>query len=124
MTTPHLVLGAALLTWLMILTAAMLRTGGDLALSLGNRDGLPPPSALAERADRAAKNMLENMVLFVTLIVAVGGGDPARARLGALVFVLARVAYWPIYLAGIRGVRTLAWSVGAAGLVILATAAL
>lgn len=117
-------LAAAVLTFLMILTASSLRTKGDIKLSIGNRDALPPPTPIAERADRAAKNMLENMVLFVALVVASAGRDPARAQLGAMIFVVARVAYWPIYLLGISGIRTLVWAVGIAGLAILGSVAL
>lgn len=122
MTTSMLALYATILTWLMIMTASALRTRGNLRLGLGNRDALPPPTAVAERADRAAKNMLENLVLFVTLVVAVGGRQPARAELGAEVFLIARVVYWPIYLAGIPGLRTAVWTVGVVGLVLLASA--
>ena len=115
MTTSTLTLVAAILTWLMIMLASMLRTGGDMRLATGNRHALPPATPLAERADRAAKNMLENLVLFVALVVAVGARNPSRAELGAEVFVIARVVYWPIYLAGIPGVRTVVWTVGAVG---------
>jgi uncharacterized MAPEG superfamily protein len=66
--------------------------------------------------------MLENLVLFVALIVAVGGREPARVELGATVFVIARVVYWPVYLAGIRGLRTVVWGVGVIGLAIIASA--
>lgn len=38
--------------------------------------------------------------------------------------MIARVVYWPIYLAGIPGVRTVVWTVGAVGLAILASAGL
>jgi len=124
MTISTLTLAAVALTWLMIMAASMLRTRGDLKVATGNRHDVPTPTPLAERADRAAKNMLENLVLFVALVVAVGGRDPARAQLGAEVFVVARVAYWLIYLAGIPVLRTLVWSVGIVGLAILGSAAL
>jgi uncharacterized MAPEG superfamily protein len=124
MTLSTLVLAATILAWLMIMVASMLRTRGDVRVMAGNRDNVPPGSPLAERADRAAKNMLENLVLFVALAVAVGSRNPARAQLGAEVFVAARLAYWPIYLAGIPGLRTVAWTVGTIGLALLASAAL
>lgn len=122
MSTTTFLLYAAILTWLMIMTASMLRTRGDMRLAMGNRDSLPAASPLAERADRAAKNMLENLILFIALVVAVGGRNPARAELGAQVFLVARVVYWPIYLAGIPGVRTAVWSVGIVGLGLIASA--
>jgi uncharacterized MAPEG superfamily protein len=123
MTLNHLTLGSALLTFLMIMTASSLRTGLDMKLATGNRDAMPPPTPATERADRAARNMLENLLLFVALVVAVGGRNPARAELGAEIFLVARIVYWPVYLIGIPVVRTIVWGVGAAGLVILATAA-
>jgi uncharacterized MAPEG superfamily protein len=123
MTLQDLVLYAAILTFVMIMTASMLRTGGNMKLAMGNRDALPPASPVADRAGRAASNMIENMVLFVALAVAVGGRNPARATLGAQVFLAARLVYWPIYLAGIPGIRTLVWTAGMVGLVVLATAA-
>jgi len=123
MTLSHLTVAAVVLTFLMIMTASSFRTRLDPKLATGNRDALPPPTPAADRADRAAKNMLENLLLFVALIVAVGGQHPGRAQLGAEVFVIARIVYWPIYLAGVPVVRTIVWTVGAVGLAILASAA-
>ena len=126
MTLYVLTLAAAILTWLMIITASMLRTRGNLAAAMGNRDALPPASPLAERADRAAKNMLENLVLFGVIVLAVAGGghSPARALLGAEIFVAARIVYWPIYLAGIPGLRTAVYAVSMLGLVMIGTSLL
>ena len=124
MTISMWMLAAAVLAWVMLISASMLRSRGDLKVATGNRDDVPKPTALADRADRAAKNMLENLVLFVALVVAVGGRNPARAQLGAEIFVIARVVYWFIYLAGVPVVRTLVWSVGIVGLAILGSAAL
>ena len=116
---------AAVLCWVMIMTAAMLKTRG-LVNAGGNRDDLPEPSALASRADRAAKNMLENLVLFTALLVAarLGNGDQDRIVLGARIFFWARVAYFPIYLAGIKHIRTAVWAVGIAGLGLIFSAVL
>ena len=125
MTLSTLLLAAAVLAWLMILASAMLRTRGDVQIMAGNRDNVPTASALAGRADRAAKNMLENLVLFVALAVAAGGGqNPGRAQLGAELFVAARIVYWPVYLAGIPFLRTGLWMVSVAGLALLGSAAL
>jgi uncharacterized MAPEG superfamily protein len=123
MTVSHLTLGSAILTFLMIMTASSLRTRLDVKVATGNRDAMPPPSPAAERADRAAKNMLENLILFLALVVAVGGRNPGRAELGAEIFLVGRVLYWPIYLLGIPVIRTIAWAIGFAGLVVLASAA-
>jgi uncharacterized MAPEG superfamily protein len=122
MTLGHLTLAVALLTWIMLLAAAQLRTRGDLALGTGNRDDLPEPTPLAARADRAAKNMLENVILYGVILLAVGGGNASRAILGAEIFLAARFLYWLIYLAGIPRIRTLVWGAGVVGLVIMASA--
>jgi uncharacterized MAPEG superfamily protein len=123
MTLSHLTLGTAILTFLMIMTASSLRTRLDFKVATGNRDGMPAPTPAAERADRAAKNMLENLLLFLALVVAVGGKNPVRAELGAEIFLIARIVYWPIYLVGVPVLRTIVWAAGAVGLVVLASAA-
>jgi uncharacterized MAPEG superfamily protein len=116
---------AAALTWVMIYTAATLRSRAwnpvGVKLAMGNREAMPEPSAVAARADRAAKNMIENLVLFVALIAAahLGGRVTDRVTLGAHLFFWARVAYWPIYLAGVPYLRTLIWWVGVAGLALI-----
>jgi uncharacterized MAPEG superfamily protein len=120
---------AAVLAWATVMLAATLRnrawTPAGLRVALGNRDALPEASPLAGRADRAAKNTLENLVLVTALLLAAraGGGDPERLVLGARLFFWARVAYVPLYLAGVQGLRTVAWAVGVAGMgAILSTA--
>ncbi len=116
---------SVLLTWLMLLTASSLRTRywtlPGAALALGNRDNLTQGSPVAGRAERAARNMLENLVLFAALLLAghMAGVNGSRLELGAQLFFWARVAYFPIYLAGIHYLRTAAWAVGVAGLGVL-----
>src|SRR5882757_9072115 len=95
------------LVWSAVLmTSSPLRTQGHapggLERALGNRDDLPTPTPVAGRADRAAKNMLENLVLLTALIAAVhfAGKTSTQAQLGANVFFWARMVYWPVYVAG------------------------
>ncbi len=129
-TDARILIYSAFLTWLMLVVAALLRTrglaSGGLGAALGNRHDLPEPSPLAGRADRAARNMLENMVLFVALLAAAHFGDAAQYRidLGARIFFYARVAYVPVYLTGITHLRTAIWIVSLVGLGIIAAAAL
>jgi uncharacterized MAPEG superfamily protein len=125
--TTVLVLSAILL-WLMVMTAATLRSQGwkpgGVARAFGNRDNMPEPSALAGRADRAAKNMIENTLVFVVLMVAVQVANKAnaQAQLGANLFFWGRLAFWPIYLAGIIYARTAAWAVSVVGLAMMVLA--
>jgi uncharacterized MAPEG superfamily protein len=126
MTDAKLLAIAAALTWVMILVAAMLRTRGNVALMFGNRDNLPPPSPIADRAERAAKNMLENLVLFTAAFLAAKGAGASEWTVdrGAQIFVAARLLYFGLYLAGVKVVRTLAWGAGVVGIALLVAGAL
>ena len=66
---------SALLTWLMVCNSSGLRIRarepGGMERAFGNRDNLPEPTPIAGRADRAAKNMVENLAMFVALLAAV-----------------------------------------------------
>jgi uncharacterized MAPEG superfamily protein len=124
----HYLAYSALLTWVMLMAASLIRTNGltpkGLVLGVGNRDDLPPPSPLAGRADRAAKNMLENLVLFavVVLVAHLGGVAPEHILPGAMLFFWARVAYFFVYLAGIPWLRTLIYFASLAGIVMIVMA--
>lgn len=89
----------------------------------GNRENLPAPTGWAGRAQRAHRNMLENLPLFIALVLAVVVTNSSNATtvLGAQLFFWARLAYAIIYLAGIPGLRTAAWAVSVAGLVLMFT---
>ena len=121
---------SAALTLLMVLTGALLKsklwTPDGLKLSLGNRESMPEPAPIGGRADRAAKNMLENMVIFTAVMCAAhwSQADHDRVVLGARVFLLARLAYFPVYVAGVTVLRTLLWAAGVVGVVIVGLAAL
>lgn len=118
-TDVHFLLLAVALTWLMIMTAGELHTPtwtrAGFKLAFGNRDQMPDRSVLAGRADRAAKNMLENMVLFIAVFVA-AKSVTVNAAHGSAVFLLARVAYFGAYLAGIIYVRSVLWAIALGGL--------
>jgi|SRR5690349_12942646 len=127
-TDARILIYSAVLTWLMLVVAALVRTcsAGGIGAALGNRHALPEPAPVAGRADRAAKNMLESMVLFVALLIAahLAHADQDRVDLGARVFFYARVAYFAVYLLGITHLRTAVWIVSLAGLGVIAAAAL
>jgi uncharacterized MAPEG superfamily protein len=109
---------SAVLTWVMIMAAALLRskmwTPDGLKFAFGNRENALDSTELAGRADRAAKNMLENMVLFTALFAAVklSGSSPGSSFVESTnIFFFARLAYWIVYLLGIPYVRTAIWAV-------------
>src|SRR5689334_14039763 len=112
---------SALLTFVMLLTASFVRnrmwSPAGMKIGLGNRDDVAEPTALSARADRAARNMLESMPLFVGVVVAARyAGAPAdQLTLGSTLFFWARLAYFGVYLAGIAYLRTAVWIVAVLG---------
>jgi uncharacterized MAPEG superfamily protein len=119
---------SAILAWLMLLVASLLRSKGwtphGRRVAFGNRDDVPPPTPLAGRADRAAKNMLESLAIFTALLAAAhfAGKANAQVQLGANLFFWARLAYWPVYLAGIIYLRTAVWFIAVIGMALVAMA--
>ena len=85
-------------------------------IGLGNRDNLKEATPMGGRAERAAKNSIEAAVFFVPLaLVANAAGMDAEVMLGAQIAFWARIAYVPIYIAGIKYLRSLVWIVGVVG---------
>jgi uncharacterized MAPEG superfamily protein len=130
MTDVTILVCSAVLTFLMLGRASAFRTQalapGGMARATGNRDNLLEPTPMAGRADRAARNMVENLLLFTALIAALhfaGKSTSSLTQIGANIFFWARVAYWPIYVAG-WSLRSLVWTVSIVGLGMIAWAAL
>src|SRR5436190_5240839 len=118
------------LVWSGILTFAMLLVGlvfctrawapDGVMIAFGNREGVIAPLGIGGRADRAAKNMIEGMVMFLAVMLAAQlAGKAPQAAMGATVFFWARLVYWPVYLAGVPVLRTLIWLVSIVGLVLI-----
>ncbi|MEM7777254.1 MAG: MAPEG family protein [Pseudomonadota bacterium] len=99
--------------------------GGDkplaarMLVALGPRDNPPPMPTLAKRADKALKNFMESLPIFITLALMslILGKANGLALTGAMTFLIARVAYVPAYLSGIPGLRSIVWGIGTGGLV-------
>ena len=90
------------------------KEGRDIGLS--NRDNLKEATPMGGRAERAAKNSIEAAAFFVPLaLVANAAGMDAEVMLGAQIAFWARIAYVPIYIAGIKYLRSLVWIGGAVG---------
>ena len=94
-------------------------------IGLGNRDNLKEATPMGGRAERAAKNSIEAAVFFVPLaLIANAAGLDAEVMLGAQIAFWARIAYVPIYIAGIKYLRSLVWIVGVVGYGMMAAAML
>ena len=109
----------AIVQMLIAVQGAMLQVG--LATLVGNREGFPEIKGWAGRAARAHRNMIENLVLFAALVLALAAAGKSNDAtiLGAQIFFWGRVAYAGIYLAGIPWARTGAWTVSVIGLLML-----
>jgi len=95
--------------------------------AMGPRD--EPGAALGKvgaRLDRAWKNFLETFPLFAAAILVESSvqQDSDLAATGALLYFWGRVAFLPIYALGLPYLRTLAWTVALAGIVLVLAAAL
>ena len=109
----------ALALCVIAVSGATLQVG--LPLLAGNREKIPEITGWAGRAQRAHRNMLENLVLFTALIAIAHFANKANDAvvLGAQLFFWARLVYAGVYIAGLPWVRTGVWAVSVVGLVII-----
>lgn len=77
-----------------------------------------PPKPFVGRVMRASKNFLETFPFAVAaiLIVQVGGLNNRWTAIGAIVWLVARIAHWVVYAMGITVVRTLLFLVSLVGI--------
>lgn len=111
---------AVALGLLHLLVAATLTTRQrGLKWNAGARDGDATPLAgVAARVDRAFRNFMETFPLFAAAVLAAvaTGRTGEDTALGAQIYLWARVAYVPVYAAGIPYLRTVVWAVALWGL--------
>ena len=93
---------------------------GGLKQSLGPRDDQQPYTVVGARAARALGNMQEALPVFLALaLINLFLSPGADAITGAWIFLIARIVYVPLYLAGIPVLRTLVWAVSWVGLIMM-----
>ncbi|MDO7842982.1 MAPEG family protein [Sphingomonas immobilis] len=106
-----------------IFAAATLRTkqyGSDW--NAGPRDEeMPPPNPTVGRLTRAQANFFETFPLVVAAVAGLGimGIHTHWTAIGAHLWLFARVAYLPLYVWGVKYVRSAAFMVSLAGIVIM-----
>lgn len=106
----------------LMLDAGMKTSERGMAWNASARDGEQKPlGPVAGRVNRAWSNFLETFPMFAAAVLAVvlaeRTGD--RTALGAQLYFWARVAYIPMYAAGIPYVRSLVWAVSLAGILLV-----
>jgi len=121
----YLVWSAALF-FVMILAQALAATfskKASLTDLVGARDNLPKEglTPLHGRTKRAQVNFVEGMCMFapLVLVAAVTDSFSSLTALGAALFFWGRVVYAPTYWLGVPWVRTLAWFVSIAGILMI-----
>ncbi len=118
-----LLVWSVLLGILQLFLAAALGTAQrGLAWNVSARDGTPEPlTGVAARLDRAFRNFLETFAFFAVAVLAVTltQKTSSHTALGAQLYFWARVAYVPLYAAGIPYVRTLVWATSLVGILMV-----
>jgi uncharacterized MAPEG superfamily protein len=118
-----------LLGWSTVLLFAYIMLQGQLVTkergtdwNAGPRDGAAAPMGpMAGRATRALANFQETYPIFVALALglAVSGRAGGIGATGAIIWFVARIVYVPLYLFGVKYVRSLCWLVSILGLLLM-----
>jgi uncharacterized MAPEG superfamily protein len=108
------------LVHLLLSPLASLSTPGYAQWNAGPRDKPFEKPVLAQRLDRAFSNFKETFVFFavIVIVLTLAHRSTALSIWGASLYLAARVVYIPLYIAGIKGVRSLAWIVSLTGMVL------
>ena len=127
MTEPQLLAATGILAFLLVLPplAALIMNSG-WGVAIGNRENPGPLPAWANRASRAQRNIVDTLVPFTAIVLAVqmAGVSSDQTQLGAALFFWGRVGHAASYIAGIPYVRTVAFVVSVGGLFRVASAVL
>jgi uncharacterized MAPEG superfamily protein len=106
----HYLAWSAVLCLVLWLPYVMARFGvWGITDTMGYPENPPPLPSWAGRAERAHRNMVENLVPFTALVLVanLGGYDGQMTAVGAAIFFWSRVAHAIVYMMGIPWARTL-----------------
>jgi uncharacterized MAPEG superfamily protein len=116
---------ATALMWVPYVLARMTTHGVMRAIGNPGPD-YPADPPWVDRARRAHLNAIENLAVFapLVLVAAIVQVSTGATILAAQIYVVARMAHYVIYAAGVPVVRTLAFFVGACATLVIAAALL
>ena len=121
-----LLMAAVIIGLVQIVWAAAAGGGGErnMAWLLGPRDDPKPVGVVAGRLNRALANFLETFPLFAAALLACdfAGKFGPLTHWGAMLYVVGRLLFVPIYAAGLPVVRTLVWAAAMVGIVMVIVA--
>jgi uncharacterized MAPEG superfamily protein len=87
--------------------------------NIGARDEtLPEPNPMTGRTIRAQANFAETFPIAVVALlgVVIANRTSQWTALGGWIWLGARIVYLPLYIVGVRGYRTIVWSISMVGL--------
>jgi uncharacterized MAPEG superfamily protein len=102
-----------------IATGAAVMAQRGSAFSAGARDDQTEITGMPGRVIRAFKNFMETFPFFVVTVVAGAllHRQNLQTEIGAQLYFWGRLAYWPLYVAGVPYVRSLAYAIATLGIV-------
>ena len=101
-------------------------TRAGFGWGMGNRDKLEQPEfpAWVRRTEMAHRNLGESLPLFTILVLAVllTGHSGRQTELGSWLFLGGRLAHAGLFILGVPALRTVAYFVAVAGMMVVAAA--
>ena len=89
---------------------SLLTNNVKISYLFSSRDDAVNTSKYIDRANRALKNLFETLPIFIGLILLSIINDVDNSFL-AMIWLLARIIYVPVYIVGINYVRTGIWAI-------------
>lgn len=113
----------ALLLFIHIFTATRFKTAQyGRSWNIGARDEtLPEANVMTGRTMRAQANFQETFPIAIVALLGVvlANKTSSTTAIGGWIWLGARVVYLPLYASGIRGVRTVVWTVSMVGIALV-----
>ena len=104
-----------------VIASAGAMTQFPVNVLVGNRETPVDGRGWVGRAQRAQRNLLESLLPFAVVVLVANAVAISNdmTMLGASLFLYARIAYAVVYIAGIPWLRTIVWTVGLAGILLI-----